>query len=159
MKKNLLISIMVIVITILVDQISKEYIIDTLIQSHETKTITSFLNFVLVRNEGITFGLFNNVINGAIIFSMLAIIITIMLIIWLLKENNILIKVALGLIIGGAIGNIIDRVRYGAVVDFIDLHIKQYHWYSFNIADAAICIGVSILIFDNLYGIKNEETN
>ncbi|AIL65017.1 Lipoprotein signal peptidase [Rickettsiales bacterium Ac37b] len=158
-SKNLVISILVICATIIADQVSKQYIIDTLVHSNEIKVISSFLNFVLVRNEGITFGLFNNVVNGAIIFSMLAIIITIMLIIWLLKEKKLPIRIALGLVIGGAVGNILDRLRCGAVIDFIDIHVSNYHWYSFNVADAAICLGVSILIFDNLCGIKNEKNN
>ncbi|MFV9875350.1 MAG: signal peptidase II [Rickettsiales endosymbiont of Dermacentor nuttalli] len=159
MYRNLIISILVVFITIIADQISKQYVINTIVLSSESKVITSFLNFVLVKNEGITFGLFNNVVNSAIIFSVLAIIITFMLIIWLLREKKLPLKIALSLIIGGAIGNIIDRLHYGAVIDFIDLHINHYHWYSFNVADVAICLGVSVLIFDNLCGIKNEKNN
>ena len=78
-------------------------------------------------------------------------LITIGIAYWLYIEKNILIKTALALILGGAIGNIIDRIRFGAVVDFLDFHAFGYHWPSFNIADTMICIGVAIIIIQAIF--------
>jgi lipoprotein signal peptidase len=69
---------------------------------------------------------------------------------WLLRTSSLLVALSLGAVMGGAIGNVIDRLRFGAVVDFIDFHYTTYHWYAFNIADAAIVIGVFFLVLDSL---------
>jgi signal peptidase II len=109
------------------------------------------LNIRLISNRGVTFGLFNNDMGAnALVFSVLALII-IGVLIWAMRRTRALHNVAaMGLIIGGALGNLIDRVRLGAVVDFLDFYIGSWHWYVFNVADAAICIGVGILLLDSL---------
>ena len=66
--------------------------------------------------------------------------------------------VGLGLVIGGALGNVVDRIRYGAVVDFLDFHIAGYHWPAFNLADTAICIGAAVLLADGLLAPRREYT-
>jgi signal peptidase II len=114
-------------------------------------TLAPFLNLVLVANHGVSFGLFNT---GAgwrpWLFSGVAIAIVGVLL-WLLRTQKSPFNVAgMGLIIGGAIGNLIDRVRFGSVVDFVDFHIGDWHWYVFNVADAAICVGVGLLLLDSL---------
>ena len=110
-------------------------------------------NFVLTGNRGMSFGLFNNdaTMNTAV-FTVLAAAIVIALLIWLRRAHNAVIRLALGLIIGGAIGNVVDRLSRGAVVDFLDFHIGNWHWFAFNIADAAICLGVAALLLDGLLG-------
>lgn len=118
--------------------------------------ISDFLNIVMVWNKGISFGLFGDHTYSPIIFTLIAIVISIILILWLRKSESSLITRALGLVIGGAIGNIIDRVRLGAVVDFIDFHTYGYHWPAFNIADSAICLGVFLLCLDSIYAKKSE---
>jgi signal peptidase II len=120
--------------------------------------VTSFFNLVLTWNNGISFGLFNNGSNlNALILSLLAIVIVIFLIMWLRKSETKRVAIGLGLIIGGAIGNIIDRGLHGAVVDFLDFHINSYHWPAFNIADSCITIGAMILVFDSLFSPKPEQ--
>jgi signal peptidase II len=120
--------------------------------------VTSFFNLVLTWNNGISFGLFNNGSNlNALILSLLAIAIVIFLIMWLRKSETKRVAIGLGLIIGGAIGNIIDRGLHGAVVDFLDFHINSYHWPAFNIADSCITIGAMILVFDSLFSPKPEQ--
>lgn len=89
--------------------------------------------------------------------SLLAIAIVIFLIMWLRKSETKRVAIGLGLIIGGAIGNIIDRGLHGAVVDFLDFHINSYHWPAFNIADSCITIGAMILVFDSLFSPKPEQ--
>jgi len=72
------------------------------------------------------------------------------LIYWLSRVESSLLAVAIGLVIGGAIGNVIDRLRFGAVVDFLDFHVGSWHWPAFNIADSAICVGVAVMLLDGL---------
>lgn len=75
------------------------------------------------------------------------------------KEQSRMLQVALGLIIGGAIGNVIDRIRIGAVFDFLDFHLFGHHWPAFNLADSAICIGAIIILIDGLFLIKGVDKN
>ncbi|HVJ53792.1 MAG TPA: signal peptidase II [Aliidongia sp.] len=114
--------------------------------------LLSFLDIRLIGNRGVTFGFFNEGTSGAnaLIFSVLAVIVIIVLIVALTKMRKWYNALALGLVVGGAVGNLIDRVRFGAVVDFLDFHVGSWHWYVFNGADAAICIGVAILLIDGL---------
>ena len=102
-----------------------------------------------------SFGLFNAVQGSgvgvnAFLFSLVAAVIVAGLIYWLSRVANPLLAFAVGLVIGGAVGNVVDRIRYGAVVDFLDFHIGAYHWPAFNLADSAICVGVALMLFDSL---------
>jgi signal peptidase II len=122
--------------------------------------LTSFFNFVLVWNRGVSFGMFNGGEGGvnAIAFSVLAAVIVIGLLVWLRRATQPLIVAGIGLVIGGAIGNVIDRLRFGAVVDFLDFHLAGWHWPAFNVADAAICVGVGLIVIDGLLG-RREMPN
>ncbi len=144
----------------LADQVTKWMVLEHL-DVHHTVKVTSFLNFVLVWNRGVTFGMFNhspNMENWAFLpymFIGIAIVITFLLGRWLLRTESTATALALGAIMGGAIGNAIDRVRYGRVVDFIDFHYgENIHWFAFNIADAAIVCGVVLLLIDDLLRAK-----
>ena len=117
----------------------------------EHENVTAFFNIVLIYNRGMSFGLFNG--GGglnALLFSLVAAAIVTVLIYWLSRVESPLLAVAIGLIIGGAIGNVIDRIRFGAVVDFLDFHVGLWHWPAFNIADSAICVGVAVMLLDGL---------
>ena len=117
----------------------------------EHENITSFFNIVLIYNRGMSFGLFNGAGGlNALLFSLVAAAIVTVLIYWLSRVESPLLAVAIGLIIGGAIGNVIDRIRLGAVVDFLDFHVGSWHWPAFNVADSAICIGVAVMLLDGL---------
>ena len=109
--------------------------------------VTEFFHLVLVYNRGVSFGFFNGlsieifwILTGIISF------IALYLIFWLCKESSVAIRYSLALIIGGALGNIMDRVTRGAVVDFLDFFWHDYHWPAFNIADACIVVGVCVLM-------------
>jgi signal peptidase II len=116
-------------------------------------TVTSFFNLVLTGNRGMSFGLFNdNAAANTVVFTMLAAAIVLGLLAWLWRANTVQLQVGIGLIIGGAIGNVADRLSRGAVVDFLDFHLGQWHWFAFNLADAAICVGVAALLIDGLLG-------
>ena len=115
------------------------------------QNITSFFNIVLIYNRGMSFGLFNGGSGlNALLFSLVAGAIVAVLIYWLSRVESPLLAVAIGLIIGGAIGNVIDRIRFGAVVDFLDFHAGFWHWPAFNVADSAICVGVAVMLLDGL---------
>lgn len=115
--------------------------------------ITGFFNLVRVWNRGVSFGLFAS---GSpwtpVLLSALALAVAGALTWWLSRADSRRLVWALGLIIGGALGNAIDRTLYGAVMDFIDLHWAGYHWPAFNVADSAISIGAVLLVWDALSG-------
>ncbi|HZU91205.1 MAG TPA: signal peptidase II [Stellaceae bacterium] len=113
--------------------------------------ITSFFDLVLTYNHGMSFGLFDHgsAIN-AVLFSAVAAAIVAILIWWLRRAAHPLLAVAIGLIIGGALGNVIDRLRLGGVVDFLYFHAGPWYWPAFNLADTAICLGVAAMLLDGL---------
>lgn len=139
-------------VAVAADQASKAWILSFFSERSEpVAVVTPFFNLVLTGNRGMSFGLFNN--NAAMntaVFTVLAAVIVIALLVWLRRAHNHVIRIALGMIIGGAIGNVIDRLIRGAVVDFLDFHLGAWHWYAFNVADAAICLGVIALLLDGL---------
>jgi signal peptidase II len=117
--------------------------------------VTSFFNVVKVWNRGISFGMLNNLPNPQLILTALASLICIFLLVWLVKSTKLSVSLALGAIIGGAMGNVIDRLMHGYVADFLDFHIAGLHWPAFNLADSAITIGVLVLLNDEIFS-KNK---
>jgi len=142
------------VLVIVVDQLTKFWIHQALVvEGPSAVTVTSFFNLVTVWNYGVSFGMFNSGSSAAAwIFIALASAISIVLAVWLIRTDRLLVSAALGLILGGAIGNVIDRARFGAVFDFLDFHLAGWHWPAFNVADAAIVVGVAVLFIDSLFG-------
>ncbi len=137
----------------LCDQLSKWWIVNEEMQPEpHLVRVTSFLNFGLVWNKGITFGFLNRVDHHlmAYFLAAVAVVIVFLLARWLWRTTSMAVTIALGFIMGGAIGNVIDRIHYGAVVDFLDFYYRDYHWYAFNVADAAIVTGVGLLLLDSL---------
>jgi signal peptidase II len=143
------------------DQITKFLILEHFAFTQTPTPIFPFFNLVLAWNRGISFGLFHSFPEwGYWGITIVVIIVTIGLIMWLLKVRKPWNRLALSLIIGGAVGNIIDRILRGAVVDFLDIYWGSWHWPAFNMADSAITIGISILIYRTLIlkdGIENYE--
>jgi len=142
MKK---LSIFLALSTMLIDQLTKFLVVENFSENLTIIKLSNFLNLVLVYNRGISFGLFNGIDYSNNIFSLVSLIIIGFLLKWL-KNSAILVEsIALGLIIGGAFGNVLDRIFRSGVVDFIQLHWEGYYWPNFNVADSAICLGVIIL--------------
>ena len=113
--------------------------------------VLPFFNLRLTFNRGITFGLFNNSDTAnALIFSGLALVIVLVLLAALARSGSWHTGLALGMIIGGAVGNLTDRLRLDAVVDFLDFHLSSWHFYIFNLGDSGICLGVGVLLLDSL---------
>lgn len=121
--------------------------------------VAALLNFVMVWNRGVSFGMFNNDVDYTpYVLSILSLFITIWFLVLLVKSTHKIQNFGIALIIGGALGNIYDRLRFGAVIDFIDIHIYGYHWPAFNLADSAIVIGVFILAIHLLFFEKSVQT-
>ncbi len=135
---------------VLADQIIKWWAIGVLGDEPYGIEILSFFNLVLVWNKGISFGIFGGGSLPPWLLAAIALAVTLALAIWLRKAETRLLALAIGLVIGGALGNVIDRFRFGAVADFLDFHWGAYHWPAFNLADAAISVGAVILLMDAL---------
>ncbi|HEY9079248.1 signal peptidase II [Magnetovibrio sp.] len=146
---------------LIADQISKWLILGLF--SDATRPyfeITPFFNIVLAWNRGISFGMFGNAgEHGDTILIVLTLAIAVGLSVWLTRAESRLSALALGSIIGGAVGNVIDRFRFGAVTDFLDLHVLGYHWPAFNVADSAIVIGAAMLMWESLFLGSESPTN
>ena len=117
--------------------------------------VTPFFNLVLVYNRGVSFGMFAGHNQPFLLICVSAIIVLILLA-WLLRNESIAVALAIGSITGGAVGNIFDRLHYGAVVDFLDFHVMGWHWPAFNVADSFVFIGVVVLC---IYSMFFEDKN
>lgn len=151
-QRRSIIGIYVLAFVGLVDQLTKWLILDRMDDVQRTIEVLPFLNFVLVWNKGVTFGFMSR--GGQIympyVLIGVAAVILFLLGRWLYRTESMTVALALGAIMGGAVGNVIDRVRYGAVADFLDFYYHNYHWYAFNVADAAIVTGVALLLIDGM---------
>ena len=134
------------VLVILLHQLAQTWVYSLIEARGGHIAILPFFNLVEVWNKGISFGMFNRLAYGQWLLSGMAMIITLIMLRWLHRTDDRLTAAALGLIIGGAIGNTIDRIRFGAVADYLDLYAYGYHWPAFNMTDTAIFIGVGILV-------------
>jgi signal peptidase II len=120
--------------------------------------ITSFFNLTMVWNEGVSFGMFQNGNPWPLI--VMSIVISGIFSIWLLKSKSWVEAISLSMVIGGALGNIVDRLHFRAVADFLDFHIMGWHYPAFNLADSFISIGIVILVVNSLFfDPKNRERN
>lgn len=136
------------------DQGTKWWILEIVMQPPRVIPLTPFFNLVLGWNRGVSFGLFNS--DSALnlwLLPFVALAIVVALLIWLSRVDGLLLGYAIGMVIGGAIGNVVDRLfrDQRAVADFLDLHLAGYHWPAFNLADTGITVGAAILIIDSLF--------
>jgi signal peptidase II len=146
------IGLIAVLVVLAADQLSKWWIL-TIVRLEEVGQIVLLpvLNLTMVWNRGVTFGLLNGFGQwGSLILAAVALAVVVALGVWLRRAESGLVAAALGAIAGGAISNVIDRLRFGAVVDFIHAHIGNWSWYVFNVADAAIVCGVLTLVLDSL---------
>jgi signal peptidase II len=140
--------------TLVLDQATKLAMLVYLIEGFRpTVRILPFFDLVVVWNYGVSFGMFNTgSSSSAFLFAALAFAIVLGLVWWMRNAENRTVVLALGLVVGGAIGNVVDRLRFGAVFDFIDIHVAGWHWPAFNVADSGITIGVAVLFYDAFIG-------
>jgi signal peptidase II len=155
MRSPLRLGVLAGIVTLVLDQASKYWLLYVFDIGHRGAVrVTPFFDLVLAWNIGISFGWFQNDSQIAQMSLMVVkAIAVIALSIWMARSQTVTATVALGLIIGGAVGNAIDRLAYGAVVDFALFHVQiganTYNWYVFNLADAAIVAGVMALLYDS----------
>ncbi len=134
------------------DQLSKWFIVFNVMQPPRSIEVTPFFNIVMAWNRGVSFGMFaSDSPNAPWFLTALALAIVLALLFWLWRAENRIQALAIGLVIGGAVGNVVDRLRFGAVADFLDFHWAGYHFPAFNLADSAISVGVALLLFDALF--------
>ena len=154
-KKKIYLFIFVLVL-FTIDRVSKILILKNFLNNSSSEIyINSFLNFSLVWNNGIGFGILQ--LEANIFYLLISIIITainLILIYWMFTSSNYLESIFISIILGGALGNLFDRYYYSSVPDFIDLHYESFHWFTFNIADIFITIGIIGLIIIDLFKIK-----
>ena len=136
--------------TAVVDQLSKIWLIGMLSDPPVVIEALPFVNLVMVWNEGVSFGFLGGGTAPPWLLAGVAALVSAGLIYWLARVNERFVAGGIGLIVGGAAGNIVDRLWHGAVADFFDFHAMGYHWPAFNIADTAITVGVAVLIIDSL---------
>ena len=155
--KNFFINSSLAILIFLIDRISKIYVISLSNKSIENDIfISKFLNITLIWNEGIAFGLFalrDNLYNilTCVIFCI------ILIIIYILFKSTGFKRYSLIFILGGALGNLYDRIYYKAVPDFIDFHVGEFHWFIFNIADVFITVGIIFMIFIEIMESRNSK--
>jgi signal peptidase II len=145
--------------TLILDQASKQLLLSFLMKAGGAvmPVIDGFFRLVIVWNRGVSFGL----LGGdrplpAWLLSGVAVAVCVGLFLWLRRTDRSLTGWGIGLVMGGAIGNVIDRARWGAVFDFADFYINHWHWPAFNVADSAIVVGVGLMLIDSLIGEKQR---
>ena len=148
-SKEVIISIVFIIFIFILDRVTKIFIIN-----HQTSNqnifVNDYLNFELIWNTGIGFGLLSQNANMYYHLISLLILSVIIFLIYLMIKAEYLEKILFSLILGGALGNFYDRIIYYAVPDFIDFHINDFHWFTFNIADISITLGIILIVIKDL---------
>jgi len=141
------------------DQLAKLWVLGVFhAASSNVIVVLPVFNLAMAWNTGVSFGMFNSgSAGGTFIFAGVAAAIVAVLVWWLARARKPGLQVAIGMVIGGALGNIADRLVRGAVVDFLDFHLGAWHWFVFNLADAAICLGVLFIALDGLFGEKRAN--
>ena len=157
LKQFIIGIILILSLTILLDQLTKYIAFIVLFKENQVLIINHYLNFRPVWNDGISFGMLQGYGNfGRISFIIIAISISLWIILYS-RKLNIIGFVGYNMIAGGALGNVIDRLIHGKVIDFIDVHYKEYHWPTFNMADSFIFIGVLLFVYNELICFKGKK--
>lgn|SRR5690606_12975036 len=145
-------------LTLVLDQATKWLVLFWVMDPPRTIPVLPFLDLVIVWNRGVSFGMFGGGTVPPWAFAVLSGIISIALLVWLRRAESLWTQMAIGLVIGGAIGNVVDRILFGAVFDFIDVHVAGWHWPAFNLADSAITLGVVLLLVESLLPERKVST-
>ena len=145
-------------VIVLADQVTKEIVADRIPLHSSVPVIQGLFDLTHVRNSGAAFGLFASIDSPlrTVLLNTVAFVVFLAVLVyaWRTSVDSTRLQLGLSLILGGAVGNLLDRVRFGYVVDFLDFAVSGHHWPAFNVADSAICIGVGLLFLDML---RNDE--
>jgi len=147
-------------VVVILDQLTKQWVEASFVL-YETYPVTGFFNLTLVYNTGAAFSFLADAGGWQRwFFTLFALTISAYLVYWLmqLKKQQIVLPLAIAMIIGGAVGNVIDRILYGHVVDFLDFYIADWHWPAFNLADSAIFLGVILFIWESFFSGNDSQT-
>lgn len=156
-----MVYLVVIIVTIVADQLTKTLVVNSLRLYESREIIPEFFNLVYVTNSGAAFSMLADMNSPWRHYFFLCIgslaLVGLSVAYWKLRNVNRFYSWPLALIAGGAAGNLIDRVRFGAVIDFLDFYLGSYHWPAFNIADSAICIGVGLFLLINIFETRTQK--
>jgi signal peptidase II len=166
-RRSLVVGLALALVVLAADQLSKLAILhlfrpDALTGAAPLRLVVlPVLDFVLVWNRGVSFSLGDAVgAYGPILFTVLSLVIVVCLMAWLAKGTGRWATVALGLVVGGAVGNMIDRLRFGVVEDFLYVHIGAFDWFPvFNVGDSAISVGATMLVLESLFATRSSIKN
>ncbi|MGR7996103.1 MULTISPECIES: signal peptidase II [unclassified Xanthobacter] len=152
-SNRIILGLLVALLVLVADQVSKTWVMGfTQDMGPALYPVAPFMDVVALWNRGISYGLFQQGDTGRWVLVGVKVVAALLFTVWLTRSHRTLEALALGLLIGGALGNAVDRVVYGAVFDFISLHAFGYRWYVFNIADVAVVVGVALLLYDAFFG-------
>ena len=145
-------------ILVLADQVSKTIVVKTMSLYESIPVIQNFFHFTYITNDGMAFGI--NFPFGYYIFTSVSVLLTLFLFwyLWSVRTHSIVIRLGISFIIAGAIGNLIDRIFLGAVIDFLDFMIGNFHWYVFNLADSYVTVGMVLVLVDSIILEKKRES-
>ena len=154
-NKNYFICVFIVICAFFLDRLSKVKIIENQLNNNSIY-INDFINFDSTWNNGIGFGLFSS--SSSLYYNLMTMFIAcvIIFIVYLIIKSNLIDKILFSIVLGGAIGNFYDRLIYFAVPDFIDIHYERFHWFTFNIADILISMGIILLILNDMF-FKNDK--
>lgn len=144
----------IVIFTLFLDQVSKRIVVENMEIFANNLEISKYFNLVYVENRGVSFGMFSEH-DKSFYFGILSMLVSAYIIFLLAKSKDLIESLGLSLILGGAVGNGVDRLYYGYVVDFIDLHLNNLHWPAFNFADTFITFGAIVFIFSIISNKKN----
>ena len=148
LKKSILIP-AIAVLVIILDVVTKMIVVKQ-VAFHETIKVLPFINIVHIENKGAAFGLFAGL--GNVFFIIISLVAILFIAFYLKTVQKRMEIISLSLVLGGAVGNLIDRIRIGKVTDFIDFYINNWHWPSFNVADSALTVGIILFLWANIFG-------
>lgn len=152
MRRPVRIALLITAAVLVVDRLTKLWALDTVAAAGGPIEVTGFFNLVRVWNTGISFSLFqSDSETGRWALTILPVVVVAGLVWWVRKSTDAWLWAAVGFVAGGALGNVIDRITWGAVADFVDIHAFGYHWPAFNVADAAIVGGVAYIALEGLF--------
>ena len=145
-------ALMLAAVVLAADQITKWWVVTVLMQPPHVIVLTSYFDLVMAWNRGVSFGMFHDHADYMpLVLIGVALTIVSALSVWLVRTRRLITALALGSVIGGALGNVVDRVRFGAVADFLYFHYDDWYWPAFNVADSGITIGVAVIVIDGLF--------
>ena len=144
-------------ILVLADQVSKAIVVRTMSLYESIPIIENFFQFTYITNDGMAFGI--DFPFGYFIFSLVSVLLTLFLFwyLWTVRNDSLVIRLGLAMIIAGAVGNLIDRLMLGEVIDFLDFMIGNFHWYVFNLADSYVTVGMVLILTDSVFLEKKRE--